>query len=354
MSKDASFESLGRDVAKALGPWFLAAHRDMAWRRTRDPYAIWVSEIMLQQTRVDTVARYFPTFVERFPNVEALAAADEDAVLQAWSGLGYYRRARLLHRGAQVVARDFQGRIPRDAPALRTIPGVGAYTAGAIASIAFDEPAALVDGNVARVFSRLRGVADPKGQGADAKAHWALAQSVVEHGSPRVLAQALMELGAVVCTPRTPRCEVCPIAPLCVARTEGATTVIPAPRRKAPQPLESWAALAITVSRKLMLQRRPEEGLLAGLWCLPLVPLRDDVPDPEAVRAILGEGIGPWHPRGTPVRHVFTHKRWELRVFEASARRRPKVAGSCWLLAGERPGGGVPSVAEKLLAALAW
>ena len=199
--------TLPQRLAAALAPWFHAHHRDLPWRRTRDPYAIWVSEVMLQQTRVETVLRYFDGFLTRFPSVAALAGAPLDDVLGAWSGLGYYRRARLLHQGAAAVARDHDGRMPGEAEALRTIPGIGRYTAGAIASIAFDRPEPLVDGNVARVLSRIAAIEDVAQQPATAAGHWALCAAILREGSPRILAQALMELGATVCTPRAPRCE---------------------------------------------------------------------------------------------------------------------------------------------------
>lgn len=356
MKEDPSAAALALDIARALPPWFQREHRDLAWRRSRDPYAIWVSEIMLQQTRVDTVERYFPRFLERFPDVAALAAADEESVLQAWSGLGYYRRARLLHRGAKFVAEVRAGALPREPEALRAIPGIGAYTAGAIASIAFDVPTALVDGNVARVFSRVRGITCPKRQGAEDKAHWDLAQRVVEHGSPRILAQALMELGALVCTPKAPRCPVCPLRSHCVALAKGTTAEIPAPRRKAAQPVTAWAALAVWHGERLLLRRRAPEGLLGGLWCLPLVPVDEGGgPEATAVRALLGRRKWSWQARPDRVRHVFTHRIWELQLFEAHVARTTEDSAEVrWLQPGELPDGGLPSVTSKLLEPLGW
>ncbi|MGB1699586.1 MAG: A/G-specific adenine glycosylase, partial [Nannocystaceae bacterium] len=203
--------------SRRLTRWFNAGHREMPWRATRDPYAIWVSEIMLQQTRVDTVRAYYSEFLRRFPSVEALAEATEDAVLGAWSGLGYYRRARLLHAGAQDVMARFGGVLPADLAALRSIPGIGPYTAGAIAAIAFDLPAPVVDGNVARVLSRVRAVRQERAQAATARHHWETAEEVISKGSPRILAQAMMELGATVCVPVKPACGECPVRPICEA-----------------------------------------------------------------------------------------------------------------------------------------
>jgi A/G-specific adenine glycosylase len=346
--------ALAADIARRLAPWFEREQRDLSWRRTRDPYAIWVSEIMLQQTRVETVERYYGEFLRRFPNVGTLAAADEDAVLGAWSGLGYYRRARLLHRGARYVADELRGHMPNDASALRKIPGVGRYTAGAIASIAFDRPEPLVDGNVARVLSRVCAVDEPAQQGADAEPHWLLAAEILRHGSPRVLAQALMELGATICTPRSPRCLLCPLRDPCRARAQGKQELIPAPRKKVDQPLEVHAAIAVVSRKKLMLVRRPAEGLLAGMWCLPLV--RCDAsgrPDPRALAELVGGSVEP--TMGPMVRHVFTHRIWELHPARVELPRRPKLAApTAWIADGQRPEGGLPSVTAKLLRALGY
>jgi A/G-specific adenine glycosylase len=342
------------DIARRLQPWFERDHRDLSWRRTRDPYAIWVSEIMLQQTRVETVERYYDAFLRRFPDVGTLAAADEDAVLGAWSGLGYYRRARLLHRGARWVVGELQGHLPADAADLRRIPGVGRYTAGAIASIAFDRPEPLVDGNVARVLSRVRGVDDPARQGADAREHWTLTAAILEHGSPRILAQALMELGATICTPKSPRCLLCPLREPCRARAAGTQDRIPAPRRRADQPLEVHAAIALVSRRRLMLVRRPAEGLLAGMWCLPLVACDTaGRPDPIALQQLLGRAAQP--VIGPMVRHVFTHRIWELHPARVDLPKRPALAEpTTWIAVGERPDGGLPSITSKLLRALGY
>jgi A/G-specific adenine glycosylase len=347
---------LGAFVAHKLEPWFLAGHRDMSWRRTRDPYGIWVSEIMLQQTRVETVERYWSAFIERFPSVQDLAAADEESVLEAWSGLGYYRRARLLHRGARYVAADLDGHIPKDADALRKIPGVGRYTAGAIASIAFDQPVPLVDGNVARVFSRLRSLQEPKAQGADAKDHWTLAQVVVESGTPRIVSQALMELGAVVCTPKSPQCLLCPLRTGCVAHREGTTDRIPAPRKKVEQPVTHYWAVAIISRKRLLMVRRPGSGLLAKMWCLPLVEVQGDAPSRAGLKKALGVAVEPGESLAS-VRHVFSHRIWDMVPVVAKVPKRVQVSGyeeQTWVAPGERPSGGVPSATEKLLATVGY
>lgn len=360
-----SGDALSKTLAHALEPWFLRDHRDMPWRRTRDPYAIWVSEIMLQQTRVETVLRYYDGFLQRFPTVAALATADEQAVLKAWSGLGYYRRARLLHRGARYVVQDQGGEIPRDAEGLRSIPGVGEYTAGAIASIAFDRPVPLVDGNVARVLSRIEGIEEPREQAATARRHWRRVQEILQHGTPRVLSQALMELGATVCTPRSPQCLLCPVRPACQAHRSGRQAEIPAPRKKVEQPTAQWLALAATWRGRLLLVRRPAEGLLADLWCLPLLPA-DGIPfalgaglEREAVERSFTVPMHWAEAPLAPVRHVFTHRIWELYPLLGRASRKPQWSAlpadrQCFIAPGEHPPGGLPRATEKLLEALGF
>lgn len=355
----AADEAWAREVAEALSPWFLAHQRDLSFRHTRDPWAIWVSEIMLQQTRVETVERHYSAFVQRFPDVGTLAAADEADVLAAWSGLGYYRRARMLHRGARHVAALHGGVVPREPEALRAIPGVGPYTAGAIGSIAFDEPVPLVDGNVARVLSRLHAIEAPAQQAASARGHWSVVESILRHGRPRVLAQALMELGATVCTPRSPRCGACPVRSSCRANTEGSVSRIPAPRPKKDLLVQRFAAVALHCRGKRLFVRRPTEGLLGDLWCLPLVPLaaRRVRPEPAALGEVFDGELDLAAAKPGSVRHVFTHRIWDLFVVSASAPRRPRLRGvsrdrHAWVDPGTLPDGGIPTLTRKLVRAL--
>ena len=374
-SGDSSLDLARADrLARALAPWFLVHQRELDWRKTRDPYAIWVSEIMLQQTRVDTVKAYWRPFMDRFPDVASLAAADEQQVLAAWSGLGYYRRARLLHQGARHVLAALDGQMPAAADALRQIPGIGRYTAGAITSIAHDRPAALVDGNVARVLSRLQAIADPKQQQATAAGHWSLAQRIVEAGSPRVLAQALMELGATVCTPRQPRCDACPVRAECLAHARGLVDQIPAPKQRAPSPQQDLWAVAVRRAGKLLLTRRPGTGLLADMWCLPLIerpPAAPEAPHgslfdkgrvtPAAIKTATGLRVTRIDPLAEPIKHVFTHRVWLLWPCRADADL-ADGSGSVltaathfeWIAPGERPQGGIPTVTERLLERLGY
>ncbi len=257
-----------RALARRILAWYEAHRRDLPWRRTRDPYAIWVSEVMLQQTRVEAVLPYYERFLARFPNVGALAEADEEAVLALWSGLGYYRRARLLRSGALAVMERHGGKIPEDPGALRALPGIGRYTAGAIASIAFDLPEPVVDGNVERVLGRLHALRSPAGAARTAEV-WRLAASLVPPRAPGDWNQALMELGATVCTPRAPRCAICPARRGCAALATGRPEAYP-PVRPRSRPVTVRVAVALcVVDGRLLLERRSEATPLRGEWDLP-------------------------------------------------------------------------------------
>jgi A/G-specific adenine glycosylase len=256
-----------RRLVARLVAWYSDHARDLPWRRTSDPYAIWISESMLQQTRVEAVIDYWTRFLERFPTIEGLANAQEDDVLTQWSGLGYYRRARSLHAAAKAVVADHGGRMPSDGASLRALPGIGPYTVGAIRSIAFDQPAALVDGNVERVFARLFDL--DLDAAALKRQSWELAESLVPEQSPGAWNQALMELGATVCTPRSPRCEDCPVARSCAARSAGTIADRPRPKVKLP-PLEVALELAwASDGDRILLVQRPTGGRMAEMWELP-------------------------------------------------------------------------------------
>jgi A/G-specific adenine glycosylase len=293
--------------------------RDLPWRRTRDPYAIWVSEIMLQQTRVDTVVRYFDRFLARFPTPHALANASEDEVLASWSGLGYYRRARLLHSGVRDVVARYAGEVPRDADARRSLPGIGRYTAGAIGSIAFDLPEPLVDGNVARVLSRLFAIDTPP-ERADTQARfWQLAESLVQGERPGALNQALMELGATVCSKLAPRCERCPVAAHCEARAQDRVAELPLARKRVePKPVALVALAALDSIAQQVLLVRGDKALFGGLWNLPMREGRGR----KAALALCAEIGQPARalaaqPAGT-FSHVLTHRKLEVELWRVA------------------------------------
>jgi A/G-specific adenine glycosylase len=308
-------------VRKQLLDWYRANKREMPWRETRDPYAIWISEAMLQQTRVDTVIPYWERFLTLFPNVHALATADLDDVLGAWAGLGYYSRARNLRAAARLIDENHGGRLPDDAEALQALPGIGRYTAGAVASIAFDRPEPVLDGNVKRVLTRLLGIREDIGQPAVIERLWKEAGALVQGPNPGDLNQALMELGATVCTPKTPNCVDCPISRTCDARAAGDEKSLPIKRRKKPaRRVEAVAALVVRRGKALAV-RRPTGGLLGGLWDLPggdLIP--GEMPRAGLTRA-LQERAGLKIARASAVgsvEHVFTHRRLTLHVYRAS------------------------------------
>jgi A/G-specific adenine glycosylase len=262
------------NISRAVVDHYARGRRDLPWRRTRDPYAIWVSEIMLQQTRVATVIPYWERWMARFPTVDALAAAPLDDVLAAWAGLGYYSRARNLHAGAAAIAE--RGAMPSTTAELREVKGIGAYTAGAIASIAYGERAPLVDGNVARVLARVFAIEDDVKSAAGAKKIWQLAGALMDAlpagAAPGDLNQGLMELGATVCAPRAPSCLACPLAASCAARAAGRQDELPrlpARKRAADLPLLDRTALWIEAGGRVLLARRSPEGLYGGLWELP-------------------------------------------------------------------------------------
>ncbi|MEM7604481.1 MAG: A/G-specific adenine glycosylase [Myxococcota bacterium] len=322
---------------EALLEWYDAHKRDLPWRRTRDPYAIWVSEIMCQQTRVDTVIPYYERFLDRFPTATKLAEASEDDVLSRWSGLGYYRRARLLHAGAKAVRDRHGGAVPEDAEARRALPGVGAYTAGAIGSIAFDKEEALVDGNVARVLSRFARIDAPVGSTASNKKLWALADDAVQGPRPGDFNQALMELGATLCTKAAPACSRCPIAEACQALRQGEVDRLPVPKKKKPPKPVFMVAVVPTVSGRMWLTRS-DKSLFGGLWGVPLVegtPPQGELfkskaaskgadvrPSELARRALVGEGIRARTPeRMGQIEHVLSHRRMTVDVWRAKGAR---------------------------------
>ena len=298
-----------RSLAARLLRWYDAEHRDLPWRRTHDPYRIWVSEIMLQQTRAEAVIPYYQRFLERFPTIAALAAAPEEAVLASWSGLGYYSRARNLHRAARLM----DGRFPTGYEAIRELPGVGDYTAAAIASIAFGLPHAVLDGNVMRVIARLTNDPADIGAGATRARFRGLAQQWLDGRRSGEFNQALMELGATVCLPRQPRCGDCPLIAFCAARREGRERELPVKLRKM-QPVKMALAVAIVERRGriLLWQRSADSRRLAGFWELPSI---EQLPELTAMREV------------GSFRHTITHHHYLVTVRAGELGPRTRVAG---------------------------
>ena len=321
-------------VRSRLERWYDSAKRDLPWRRTRDPYRIWVSEIMLQQTRVAAAVPYFERFLKRFPDAHALAAAAESEVLAAWAGLGYYSRARNLHRAAKAIA---AGGFPRDDDALLALPGIGAYTAAAIASIAFDLPHAVVDGNVIRVLARFSAEEAPVSSAAAKSRLRALADRLLDPRRPGDYNQALMELGATVCLPRNPLCTACPIATLCEGRSRGLEDRLPvkAPRVK-PVVIARELLLIRRRGRCLLWQRPADSGQMAGFWELP-----DAHQLPQASK---GELLG-------MVRHSILNHRYVATLIRAEVGRAPR--GFVWVPEARLDALPMSTLARKALLAAA-
>jgi A/G-specific adenine glycosylase len=301
-------------IASAIVAHFAGVRRDLPWRRTRDPYAIWVSEIMLQQTRVSTVIPYWERWMARFPTSTALAEAPLDDVLAAWAGLGYYSRARNLHAGAVAIGQRWGGVVPGRASELREVPGIGPYTAGAIASIAFGERAPLVDGNVARVLARVYAIAHDIKSTTGQRELWQRAGELMTalpaDAAPGDLNQGLMELGATVCSPTSPRCLVCPLATGCEAARTGRQAEFPivAPRKKQSElPILARTAMWLEAGAEIVLVRRAPSGLWGGLWELPPIELATDL----GVTRIEREPVALWD-------QTLTHRRLRLRVVRAT------------------------------------
>lgn len=321
-------------IARLLLAWYRSGHRDLPWRRTSDPYRIWVSEIMLQQTRAQAVVPYYERFLQRFPTVEALAAASEQEVLALWAGLGYYSRARNLRLAARQVAAA--GTFPREYEAIRALPGIGDYTAAAVASIAFQLPRAVLDGNVLRVVSRLEN--DPSDIAAT-RTRERFRATVQRWLPPRdagAFNQALMELGATVCLPRNPLCLVCPLSACCRARQEGTAAQLPVKLRKT-VPVRIGGTLLVVrkAGRVLLRQRAPESRRMAGFWDLPTP---EDLPAAK-VGGTLGE-----------VRHTITRHHFTLAVAEASLRGRVTLPFA-WFARGQFAAIPLSTIARKALKA---
>ncbi|MGA2374768.1 MAG: A/G-specific adenine glycosylase [Candidatus Sulfotelmatobacter sp.] len=328
-----------RQFRKRVLAWYERHRRDLPWRANRDPYRVWLSEIMLQQTRVAAVIDHYQEFLRRFPTVEKLATAREASVLAAWSGLGYYRRARMLHAATKVVVREHGGKFPATAEAWRALPGVGRYTAAAIASIAFDEPAAVVDGNVERVLQRV------SGKRLTGEELWNASNDLLDAKRPGDFNQAVMELGAVVCTPRAPACLTCPVIQLCVTRGELPPLAKPARQRKR----EIHYALSLRDGEVFLVQRPRDVSLMAGMWELPeLADMNGgefSVVAPASRRLSRGRlalaggsGMPPRQPPGTAapsnhsplltLRHSITITDYTVRVWRAAS---PSRGAGRWI-----------------------
>jgi A/G-specific adenine glycosylase len=341
-----------KPLQRALLGWYERTRRTLPWRASRDPYRVWVSEVMLQQTTVKAVTPYFEAFVARFPDVRALAAAAEDEVLAAWSGLGYYQRARNLHRGARRLVERHQGRFPRTLEGALDLPGVGLYTASAVLSIAHGVPLPVVDGNVRRVLARLLALRGP--QWRREGPYYNVAQDVLEPSDPGAWNQAVMELGATVCTPRRPACPACPVRAHCLARQQGLVDELPERQPRARPVQVNVAAAVVERSGRVLLVRREEGRLMGRMWEVPQTSLASrglaDLEPELAARHGLRVAAGPLLAR---VRHAITFRRIRVDVHAARLRREP--ADDPGRYAWVRPNGielPVSALTRKILRAL--
>jgi A/G-specific adenine glycosylase len=347
-SSDAAAEPAG--LAGLLLAWYDRHRRVLPWRAppgTRaEPYHVWLSEIMLQQTTVATVKSYFDHFVARWPDVSDLAAADLDDVLHAWQGLGYYARARNLHKCARTVAGEYGGVFPDTEQGLLELPGIGPYTAAAIAAIAFDAPASPVDGNIERVVARLRRITEPL-PGAK-KAIGAAARDLTPAARPGDFAQAMMDLGATVCTPRAPKCGLCPWAGDCAARSAGDMADLPARLPKKAKPTRHGVAFWIRDDAgRVLLRRRPEKGLLGGMMEVPSTDWRDAPWDTDEALAAPPVAAKEWSDAGE-IRHTFTHFHLRLAVVCGDAGTAEACADGVWVAPEDLPGQALPTLMKKV------
>jgi A/G-specific adenine glycosylase len=309
------------EISDKLLSWWDTGHAQLPWRENANPYAVWVSEIMLQQTQITTVLPYYDRWMARFPTIQSLAAASIDEVLKLWEGLGYYSRARNFHAAAQTVVHDLDGRIPQTVPELMKLKGIGRYTAGALASIAFDQPAPVLDGNVIRVLSRLYDLPDDVTQTATKKQLWQTAEQLVPQQRPGAYNQALMELGQTICLSSTPKCHQCPLADLCLAKANGTQLDRPVrpPCRQTPH-YEVTAAIIWREDGRFLIAQRPFEGLLGGLWEFPGGKQEPGENLPETLKREIDEELALTIEVGellTIVKHAFTHFRITLHAFHA-------------------------------------
>ena len=330
-----------------------AGRKDLPWQGTRDPYAIWMSEIMLQQTQVATVVPFYARFMMRFPDIAALAAASLDDVMGLWSGLGYYSRARNLHRAAQRIVTEHGGRFPRTVAEIERLPGIGRSTAAAIAGFAFGARAAILDGNVKRLLARHFLVAGFPGDPAVERELWALAESLLPGGDVATYIQGLMDLGALVCTTRRPSCSRCPVRGTCAALGANRVDELPAPRPRRKAPTRATVMAVLRHGGDILLERRPSSGVWGGLWSLPELASDADLAGAVARRFSLEVRRT---DRLAPMRHAFTHFTLEIQpvlVDVAAPSIRAAEPGNVWLPLETAAAAALPAPVRRLLARLA-
>ena len=322
-------------LSSRLLNWYRNNKRTLPWRGSPDPYAVWVSEIMLQQTRVETVIPYFQKWMRLFPNIRALANASEHGVLNTWEGLGYYSRARNLHKAAKIVADQYDGVLPRDLDALRKLPGIGRYTLGAIASIAFGMDVPALDGNIKRVYARLFDISEPVDSTVGEKNLWQLADKQLPKGQAGDYNQALMDLGATICLPKNPRCLICPLMKICKARVNGTQNQRPVMSPKKIVPEYIHAAGVIVSRARVLLAQRPSKGLLAGMWEFPNGRVNGDPAKGLAKALKTGYNLKLQANRNkkvlTTVQHAYSHFKVKVHAFQCDLQSMPPNGSLKWV-----------------------
>lgn len=344
MSKTLN-DDLGPQLSQQVVVWQRAHGRHgLPWQRNRDPYHVWLSEIMLQQTQVVTVIAYFERFLQRFPDVTSLAAAPLDDVLALWSGLGYYSRARHLHACAQQVMDRFGGTFPATEDALKTLPGIGPSTAAAVASICFSQRAAILDGNVKRVLTRVFGFTGDLASSAQEKQLWHMARAMLPPAADMpTYTQGVMDLGATVCTTRQPKCELCPLRADCVAHAQGTPLAYPVKTRKLKRQAEShWLLCATNARGEVWLRQRPTPGVWAGLYCFEMFASSADL------RRVAEQAQGTVLDERAPLKHVLTHKDLHLHAVVVRLEQSPSTHGR-WVSIDQALGLGLPAPIKTLL-----
>lgn len=339
-----------QDFATRIVGWQKTHGRhDLPWQNTQDPYAIWVSEIMLQQTQVAAVINYYQRFMQRFPDIASLAAAEQDEVLQYWSGLGYYSRARNLHAAAQKIVQTHGGHFPRDIDAVKALPGIGRSTAAAITAFAFSQRRAILDGNVKRVFARFFGVEGWPGLPLVEKKMWRLAEALLPQKGIESYTQGLMDLGATLCTRGKPACGLCPLQEDCVARREGKVHLLPNPKPRKPAPQRQTVMLLLMCGNEVLLEKRLSTGIWGGLWSLPEASHQEDAQQMAKLRFGLQTEALPVLPS---LVHAFTHFTLTITPQPLLVTHRPlqtMEAGLVWLDIEDAAGAALPAPVKKLL-----
>lgn len=351
-SNTARSTATRRLAAKRLLAWYDANRRVLPWRVgagcPSDPYRVWLSEIMLQQTTAAAVAPYYQRFLERWPTVESLASARLEEVLAAWAGLGYYARARNLHRAAAVVAGELGGRFPRDVAGLRALPGIGVYTAGAIAAIAFGAAEIAIDANAERVLARFFAVEEPLPKAKPKLGQ--LGRSLLPHSRAGDFAQALMDLGALICTPRSPSCGTCPWDADCRGRALGIAAALPRKASKRARPVKRGAAFVVRDAEGcVLLEQRPENGLLGAMMQPPMTAWGETFPAPAIASQAAPFPLA-WRKQTGIVRHGFTHFQLEIEVYAARVDKRPETGRGRWIAPAGLKEAALPTVMRKILA----